>query len=235
MLLSPSPATPQSATPQNRVRAVVFDLDGLMVDSEKLFVQVAERLLTRRGKQFSVELMRRMLGLRGPEGLALMRAEYQLEDTCESLAAESRDIFYEMMPHALEVMPGVFQLLERLESARLPKAVATSSTRSYTERVLAQFDLSCRFQFLLTAEDVTRGKPHPEIYHTAANRFGLAPSEIAVLEDSPVGLAAARAAGTRCFVVPSPYTPDANWSSADAVVPRLDADELFQLLGVADR
>jgi HAD superfamily hydrolase (TIGR01509 family) len=224
-----------ASNPTTQIRAVVFDLDGLMVDSERLFVRVAERLLQRRGKQFSMDLMRRMLGLRGPEGLMLMRVEYQLEDTCESLALESREIFYEMMPDGLKVMPGVLPLLDRLETVRLPKAVATSSTRSYTERVLAQFELTCRFEFLLTAEDVTHGKPHPEIYRTAANRFGLEPSEIAVLEDSPVGLAAARAAGARCFVVPSPYTPDADWSTAHAVVPRLDADELFQLLGVANR
>ena len=221
--------------PNNPIQAVVFDLDGLMVDSEKLFVRVAEQLLARRGKQFSMELMRRMLGLRGSEGVALMRAEFQLEDTCESLAAESREIFFEMMPDVLEVMPGVLALLNRLEAARLPKAVATSSTRPYTERVLAQFALTRRFQFLLTAEDVTHGKPHPEIYCTAAHRFALEPCEIAVLEDSPVGLAAARAAGARCFVVPSPYTPDADWSAAHAVVPRLDADELFELLGVANR
>jgi HAD superfamily hydrolase (TIGR01509 family) len=217
------------------IRAVVFDLDGLMVDSERLFVRVAERLLERRGRQFNMDLMRRMLGLRGPEGLMLMRAEYQLEDTCESLALESRELFFEMMPSGLELMPGVRRLLDRLESIRLPKSVATSSTRVYTERVLAQFDLNRRFGFLLTAEDVTHGKPHPEIYRTAANRFSLDPSEIAVLEDSPVGLAAAHAAGARCFVVPSPYTPDADWSSAVAVVPRLDTDELFQHLGVADR
>src|SRR5437899_1937487 len=160
---------------QGGIRAVVFDLDGLMVDSESLFFQVAERLLARRGREFTHELMRRMLGLRGPEGLLLMKTEHGLEESSDALAEESRQLFYDLMPDGLRVMPGLMALLAILDIGGLPKSVATSSSRRYTERVLDHFGLRSRFEFLLTAEDVTRGKPDPEIYRLAASRFGLGP------------------------------------------------------------
>ena len=224
--IAPKPALPSG------VRAVVFDLDGLMVDSESLFFRVAQQILARRGREFTHELMRRMLGLRGPEGLLLLKAEHGLEESCDTLAEESRELFYDLMPDGLRVMPGLVTLLQMLDISGLPKSVATSSSRRYTERVLDHFGLRSRFEFLLTAEDVTRGKPDPEIYRQAASRFGLEPPRVAVLEDSPVGLAAAKAAGALCVVMPTPYVPDADWSSADAVVSRLDAPELVAWLGL---
>jgi HAD superfamily hydrolase (TIGR01509 family) len=226
---------PSVASTAVSIRAVVFDLDGLMVDSESLFFRTAVQLLGRRGKHFTHDLMCRMLGLRGPEGIEVMKREHALDESCESLAAEAREIFYELMPTELRTMPGLATLLDCVEQAGLPKAVATSSTRAYTERVLDQFALRPRFEFLLTAADVTHGKPDPEIYRLAASRHRVAPAEVLVLEDSPVGLAAAKAAGAFCVVIPSAYTPHADWSAADVIADRLDAADLLRLIAPANR
>ncbi len=227
--------TPSVTSTEVSIRAVVFDLDGLMVDSESLFFRTAVQLLGRRGKQFTHDLMCRMLGLRGPEGIEVMKREHALDESSESLAAEAREIFYELMPTELRTMPGLATLLDCVEQADLPKAVATSSTRAYTERVLDQFALRPRFEFLLTAADVTHGKPDPEIYRLAASRHRVAPAEVLVLEDSPVGLAAAKAAGAFCVVIPSAYTPHADWSAADVIADRLDAADLLRLIAPANR
>jgi pseudouridine 5'-phosphatase len=101
------------------------------------------------------------------------------------------------------------------------------------DAVFGPHGLLGRFAFVLTCDDVTHGKPHPEVYELAAARFGLTPGEVVVLEDSPNGLRAAKAAGARCVAVPHDSTPRGQLADADAVVPSLAAPELWKLLGVA--
>jgi len=217
-------------TGQNNIQAVVFDLDGLMVDSERIFYRVGQVLLERRGKRFTDHHMRIMLGLPPRIAYANLIESAGLDEPVEALAEEGRQVFFELMDKELKPMPGLETLLEHLQKLSLPLAVATSSGRVYTERVLAQLGLTDRFRFILTSDDVQNGKPDPEVYLKAASRFGCPPSNTLVLEDSPVGLAAAKAAGAYCVVVPSHYTPDADWSAADLVASRLDDPELLQFI-----
>jgi beta-phosphoglucomutase-like phosphatase (HAD superfamily) len=114
----------------------------------------------------------------------------------------------------------------------VPKAIATSASAAYAERVLRPHGLWSRFGFVLTANDVVRGKPDPEIYAKAIRRFGVLPQEVVVLEDSVNGLRAAKAAGARCVVVPHALVPVEELAAADAVVGSLDAPELLYLLGL---
>jgi HAD superfamily hydrolase (TIGR01509 family) len=108
-----------------------------------------------------------------------------------------------LLDEHLEPMPGAFAMFDLLESLGLPKAVATSSPRRFLDKLLGRFDLVPRFEFTLTAEDVQQGKPHPEIYLTAASRHGVTPREMLVFEDSETGSRAAAAAGA--FVVSVPH------------------------------
>jgi len=213
-----------------RVEAVVFDLDGLMVDSERVFYRVGEELMRRRRRQFSEEHMRIMLGRPPRVAYANLIKAAGLQESVDELAEEGRELFFQLMATELRPMPGLERLLAELGRLRLPLAVATSSGRLYTERVLAQFELRDRFEFVLTCDDVSAGKPDPEVYLKAAGRFGLDPQRLLVLEDSPVGLAAAKAAGALCIVVPSEYTPEADWSAADLVARRLDDPELIAFI-----
>jgi HAD superfamily hydrolase (TIGR01509 family) len=127
-------------------------------------------------------------------------------------------------------MPGLIDLLDWLEARGLPRAIATSSTASYVERVLAPHRLLSRFGFVLTADDVTQGKPAPEIYQKAASRFGHAANSMLVLEDSVNGLRAAKAAGARCVVVPHALVPREQLEGADAILASLAARELREWL-----
>ncbi|HWB01250.1 MAG TPA: HAD family phosphatase, partial [Pirellulales bacterium] len=156
-------------------RAVVFDLDGLMFNTEELYQGVGTELLRRRGCDFPVELLNRMMGRPGRVSLQMMIDWHGLDDTVEQLAAETTAIFATILDEKLAFMPGLADLLETLERAQLPKAVATSSGRLFATDVLGRFGLIERFAFILTAEDVINGKPHPEIYQTAANRLAVAP------------------------------------------------------------
>jgi beta-phosphoglucomutase-like phosphatase (HAD superfamily) len=115
----------------------------------------------------------------------------------------------------------------------VPKALATSSSREYVDTVFGPLGLLHRFAFLLTCDDVTHGKPHAEVYERAVGRLGVAAAEVVVLEDSPNGLRAAKAAGARCVVVPHESTPRAELAAADAVVANLADPELWRLMGLS--
>ncbi len=127
-------------------------------------------------------------------------------------------------------MPGLFELLDIVDESRLPKAVATSSPREYMENLLGRFDLLHRFPVTLTAEDVTHGKPHPEIYLTAATRLNVHPGRMMVLEDSETGSRAGASAGAVVVSVPNIHTSKGDFGMATLKTHRLDAVEVLNLL-----
>lgn len=212
------------------IRAVCFDLDGLMFNTEDVFEDVGCELLRRRGLQMTDALRGRMMGRRAPEALRAMIDEHGLADPVEALAAESWNLFFELAGDRLSPMPGLLPLLEELERRQLPRSVCTSSTRSYLDRILGSFDLLDRFGFFLTAEDVRQGKPHPEIYLLAAQRFGVDPAQMLVFEDSEVGTNAAAAAGAVVVSVPHRHTQHHDFSRATLVAQGLHDAQVAALL-----
>lgn len=212
------------------LRAVVFDLDGLMVNTEDIFNEVGHVVLQRRGKGMTNELLCLMMGRRAPEAIRHMIDYHALPDTVEALIDETRNLFYEVLGERLATMPGLHELLAHIESLGLPKAVATSSGRKYLEEILDQLDLRRYFQFTLTAEDVTHGKPHPEIYLTAAARLGVEPAEMLVLEDSHAGTTAGVAAGAVVVSVPHVHSRSQDFSHAAYVASQLNDDWILKRL-----
>lgn len=204
------------------VRAVVFDMDGLMFNTELVFNATGTELLRRRGKTPHPELFTRMMGRRAPEAFAVMIEMMDLSETIDELKVESEAIFADLLEDILAPMPGLFTLLERIESAGLPKGVATSSSRRYLQDMLGRFELTERFDMTLGAEDVTHGKPDPEIYLTAAEHLTIAPAEMMVLEDSEAGTRAAAAAGAQIISIPHEHSEAHNFSMATAIARRLD-------------
>src|SRR5258705_3213345 len=156
-------------------RAVVFDLDGLMFNTEELYQEVGTELLRRRGYVFTQELLDQMMGRPSHVALQLMIDSHTLQATVEELLAETDVIFPEILRTRLAPMPGLVELLDALERNAIPKGIGTSSLRSFVERVLGKFGYQTRFSSILTSEDITHGKPHPEIYLKAAERLNVAP------------------------------------------------------------
>jgi HAD superfamily hydrolase (TIGR01509 family) len=214
------------------LQAVVFDLDGLMFNTEELYRDVGHLLVSRRGHEAPPELFDAMMGRPGNVSLKIMIEWYGFSDTIEELTTESGDIFSELLNNRLEPMPGTLVLLDALEKARVPKAIATSSGREFVLDVLSRFEFEPRFDFLLTAEDVTQGKPFPEVYQTAARRLGVAPGSMMVLEDSQAGLRAAVEAGAYAVAVPSPFSSHHDFSGAAMVVDSLEDPRIYQALGL---
>lgn len=213
-----------------RIRAIVFDLDGLMFNSEDIFHEVGDTTLRRRGKQLTPELHSLMLGRRAPEAMQICIEYHSLPDTIDDLLQETRELFEELSAVQLAPMPGLHRLLDHIEEHELPKGVATSSGRRYLEGMLKRFQLHDRFELTLTAEDVTHGKPHPEIYHKAAERLGIPAAEMLVLEDSLAGTTSAVAAGAVAVSIPNRHSRHLDFGHAHRVVPQLDDPLLFQYI-----
>jgi HAD superfamily hydrolase (TIGR01509 family) len=148
----------------------------------------------------------------------------------EILAAETEQVFGEILEHRLEFMPGAAELLAALESAGIPKAIATSSGRKFTCNILGRFQLEPRFSFILTCENVTHGKPNPEIYLRAAEEFKLAPGEMMVLEDSQNGCRAAVAAGAFAVAVPAGPSATHDFMGAAIVADTLADPRIYEAL-----
>lgn len=214
------------------IRAVVFDMDGLMFNTEDVYYHVGTELMRRRGCVYTKELSDAVMGRPPQDCFETMIRWHALDDQWQAMAQESEEIYVGLLDGSLAPMPGLMELLDALEAAGLPKAICTSSTRRLLGATLAPFDLEPRFQFTLTAEDIVQGKPHPEIYLKAAQRFNLPPADLLVLEDSQTGTRSAAAAGTFVVSVPGTHSADHDFSQARLVIGNLADPRLYAALGL---
>ncbi len=200
-----------------------------MFNTEDLYDKVGQMLLQRRGQVFTRELKLEMMGLPGAVAFEVMRKRCELSESAAALQAETDEIFADMLPAEIAMMPGLESLLAKLEALELPKAVATSSHRQFATKALGYFDLQPRFEFVLTSEDVSNGKPDPEIYLVAASRLGVAPKNMLVLEDSQTGSTAAAASGAYTIAVPTEHSVGMDFSHVHRVAKRLDDERVLSL------
>jgi len=216
------------------LRAVTFDLDGLMFNTEELYDVVMHELCGRRRLAFTDELRVKMMGRPGAIALEMMIEHHSLvDDTAAAMLAESDLIFAGVLETRLALMPGLLELLDALEAAEISKGIATSSRRKFVDEVLARFELAERFAFILSAEDVAHGKPHPEIYLTAAQRHGVRPEEMMVLEDSQNGCQAAVAAGAFVVAIPGIHSRTHDFAGASIVAQSLADARIYEALGLS--
>lgn len=202
-------------------KAVVFDLDGTLLNTEDIFERAGSELMERRGLRMTDEIRGAMLGRRPSEAFAALKSLTGLSDSIEELMRETKSIFQVLAEDSVALMPGVPELLALTDRCCLPRAIATSSPRAYAAWLLGRVNLLESFRFALTAEDVVEGKPHPEIYLSAAARLGVAPSEMLVFEDSETGTRAAAAAGAYVVSVPNRHTASGDFSGSRLCVSSL--------------
>lgn len=220
--------------PVRPIRAVAFDLDGLIFNTEHVFALAAAQLFEDRNREMPEDLIRRMMGRRPPEGMWILKEALGVEDSVEAVQEECSTRYLGMLDKHLEPMPGVFEMFTQLEERGLPKAVATSSPILFLNNLMGRFDgLFERFEFALTAENVEKGKPNPEIYLKAAARLGVEPGEMLVFEDSEAGTNAASAAGAFVISVPHEHSRYHDFSNACRIADTLRDPLIAEVLNVA--
>ena len=206
-----------------RVAAVVFDLDGLLVDSEPLQLRAWDAYLTRFGQALTPELLSRMLGRRLVDSAALAVDELRLSVTAADVVRDRDAIFLASVPSNVRPMDGAVELVQALRKRGLRTALATSGHRRYADLALASAGLAGAFDVEVTGDHVPRGKPAPDTYLRAAALLGLPPAQCLALEDAPNGVLAAKAAGMWCFAVPEHGAPPERFTrvGADTVLASL--------------
>lgn len=214
----------------DQLRAVVFDLDGLIANTEDLYERAGDEVLRRRGKVYEPALREQMMGRPVADSLRIMIEYHALPDALDDLLRESQEVMARLLATSLAAMPGLYELLDALRAADLPAAVATSGTRRYADDALSRLGVIDRFRFILTAEDIHRGKPDPEVYLLAAERLQLAPLAMMVLEDSTNGCRAAVAAGAFTVAVPNRHTRGHDFTGARFVADTLADPRIRQAL-----
>lgn len=214
------------------IKAICFDMDGLLFNTEDLFDEVGHELLRRRNHQLDLELVRRMMGQQADVALQLFIDHYSLDDSVDDLKRETDEIFDRLLPEKLAPMAGAEELLQRLtQNESHPMALTTSSSAPSVDRIMSICDLSGHFGFRLTAEDISQGKPHPEIYLTAAEKFGVSPQEMLVFEDSENGCRSGVAAGSHVIAIPSKHGQLHNYEGSLFVAESLLDDRIGQIVG----
>jgi HAD superfamily hydrolase (TIGR01509 family) len=216
------------------IHAVIFDMDGLLIDSEPLAKEAWQAAACLYGGEITTALFDRMLGLRQVECAELVCAELGLSVAAPALCRQRNDLFLDGLHGRLKLMEGAGELLEELHARGVRRALATSGERRYVNVVVKELHLERAFDVRAVAEDVAHGKPAPDVYLLAARHLSVPPSECLVLEDAPNGIKAAKAAGMSCVAVPNAFTRALDLSSADACLPSLTAvrDDLDALLAM---
>lgn len=215
------------------VQGVALDMDGLLFDTERIYFQVGDIVLQRRGYRFSSELQKQMMGRVGLSAIGEMIAFHSLDETPAELLAESNIVYGELLLDHLEPMPHMERFIERLSRSGVPFGVATSSQRQFVEMILPTTTWHDQLAFVLTGDDVTHGKPHPEMYLKAAELLSVAPEKMLVLEDSGNGAAAAMAAGAITVAVPNDHSHDQAFTGVDLIADTLGDTRLWAMLPAA--
>lgn len=209
---------------------VIFDLDGTLVDSEPLYTLASERVLARFGKVFDLGIKRQIMGGGPLAGARFVVEQLGLPISPEAYLAERELILMEACKTA-RAMPGAHALIEALHARGIPLAIGTSSSRELCRVKLAAQAFGARFQVITCSDDpgVTSAKPAPDIFLKAAAELGAAPARCLVFEDTPKGVAAARAAGMEVIAVVDAMMLGEDYSGASRVVRSLEEITLAEL------
>jgi HAD superfamily hydrolase (TIGR01509 family) len=200
-------------------RALVFDMDGLLVDSEPLWHEVEKDFIAARGGVWTLELALQCTGMGIGPAIRLMGQACGFEVDEERDVAEMEDRFVARVDE-VSLKPGALRFLNEARG-RLPVGLASSSTRRLIDTILHRFELQDHFQVTVSGREVPRAKPFPDVYLRAAELLGVEPAVCLALEDSRNGSRAARAAGMKVIAVPEGEGADFDLL-ADAVVGSLD-------------
>jgi HAD superfamily hydrolase (TIGR01509 family) len=205
------------------IDGVIFDLDGLLLDSEQVWDAAREELAKERGGRWHPQAQRDMMGMSSPEWSRYMHDVIGLPEPPEEISAEVVRRLDRRYREHLPVIPGAREAVERL-AENWPLALASSSNRELIDLSLELMELTHYFKATVSSEEVARGKPAPDVYLEAARRLKIDPTSAAAIEDSHNGIRAAKAAGMRVIAIPNEHFPpdEKALAQADVVLQSLD-------------
>jgi HAD superfamily hydrolase (TIGR01509 family) len=206
------------------IEAVVFDLDGVLIDSEPVWERVRRSYVAEHGGTWTHDAQERLMGMSTPEWAGYLAAELGVDEEPDEVQRAVIAQMADTYEHDLPLLPGADDAVRRL-ARRWPLGLASSSPRRLIDRVLELTDWTALFQATRSTEEVPRGKPAPDVYEAVARDLGKDAGACAAVEDSSNGILSAAAAGLRVVAIPRPEYPPSERASAAAALtlPDLDA------------
>lgn len=211
-----------------RIRAVIFDMDGLLVDTEPLHHQSWKSLFKDEFHRPLPPVYINFLGRKEEEVMTQLVHSINVQANIKELVKIKHQIYHELIKRGVTFMPGARKLINDLKG-RYVLALSTSSTKECANIILKKLQIEDTFNVVVTGDDVTEGKPNPEIYHLIRSILEIASSECLVLEDTENGVNSAKNAGMWCIAVPNQYTKHGDFSRANLIMESL-ADVNHHLL-----
>jgi HAD superfamily hydrolase (TIGR01509 family) len=216
---------------ESRFEAIVFDNDGLLLDTEQAWTRAERTLFERHGESFTAEHKRELIGTSRDQSAAKVERMLGLPGQGQQLMDELHDVVMEELTAGVPPRPGALELVRAVRAAGVPVGLASNSSREFVERALSVSQLANgQFDVVVTADDVEAPKPAPDLYLAACAALGAAPQRAAALEDSPPGVESARAAGM--FVIAVPYFPETRIEGASLAAGSLADPSVAAALGV---
>jgi beta-phosphoglucomutase family hydrolase len=205
------------------LRAVIFDMDGLMIDTERLHHESFKTVL----EQHGITPVPNAMGVIHTSGISAeanwehFKKEYALDADTEELTKAKNDAHLKLLKTKVEAMPGLLGLLKNLKANGYKVGIASSSIREHIDLVTDRLGIGGFFDAITSGDEVTNGKPAPDIFLKAATKLGAKPAECVVLEDAMNGMRAGKAAGMFVIVVPNEFTKNEDFGMADLIVSSL--------------
>ena len=205
------------------IDAAIFDMDGVLIDSEQVWDDVRERLAKERGGRWHEGAQRAMMGMSSPEWSRYMHEEVGLPESPEEI---NREVVRQMLVRYADGppwLPGALDAVHRIAASGWPLAIASSSNRELIDAVIEAGQMAELFRATVSSEEVPRGKPAPDVYLETARRLGVDPRRCVAIEDSHSGIRSAKGAGMRCVAIPNIHFPPGDaLSEADVEIGSID-------------
>ena len=224
-------------TGSRTLEAVLFDMDGVMVDSEPLWTEAEKQLLARRNQRYSPSLKSAMMGRDARSAVAYLIEHYGLAESVGQLMEERNQLIAKFFKEHLKAIPGVLELVRSVMAAGIMTGLVSSSPKPLVELAVEKLGVTVLFDLIMSGDQVVRGKPAPDIYISAAKNLGVKPQNCLVIEDAPHGVAAAKGAGMCCLAISSSVSVE-ELALADRVVSgfeEVNVQLLRDLMGVSSK
>jgi beta-phosphoglucomutase family hydrolase len=212
------------------IRAVIFDLDGVIVESEDAHIEAERQTFQEHNVKISAEELHTYTGTMAKVMFTELIAKYKLNTTFEEINSQKEEILLKLLDQDAEPTKGVLNLIQELKRRGIKLAVGSSSNRKLVNYILNKLNLTHTFDCVITAEDIEHSKPDPEIFLKAATELGVKPNQCLVIEDSKLGVEAAKSAGMKSIGYRNPHSGNQDLSKADAIIDDFSKVDIEKML-----
>jgi beta-phosphoglucomutase family hydrolase len=212
------------------IKAVIFDLDGVIAETEHIHIQAEKETMLKHGIKISEDELHQYTGTTAKQMFTDLIRKYELAVTFEGIFNEKEEIMFKLLEKEVQPTKGVLELICKLKEMGIKLGIGSSSHKRLIEFVLKKLNIASLFDAVVGAEDIVNSKPNPEIFLTCAKRLHISPDACLVVEDSKLGVEAAKSAGMKCLGYRNPNSGNQDLSKADFATSdfsKLDVQELL--------